>query len=68
MSDAELRDQIARVRAEIAKHLNLQGEDFALALADRVLAAHEVLAKRAEKQHVRCYLIERTLGRKCEGL
>ena len=70
MSDSELRDRIASVRAEIAKHLdlNLSDEDFMLAMADRILAAHEVLARLAEKKlHVRCYLAERYLGRKCEG-
>ena len=52
MSDAELQEQIARIRTEIAR---LQEAVEALA----------VLAK--NRPEPRCYLSERSLGRKCEG-
>ncbi len=68
MSDGELRKRIASLRTEIAKRMDLKEEELILGLAERVLAAHEILAKLAEKQHVSCYLVNRHLGRKCEGV
>jgi hypothetical protein len=68
MSDLELRNRIAELRIEIAKRFKLKEEELVLGLAERVFAAHEILAKLAEKQKIKCYLVERTLGRKCEGL
>ena len=64
MSDSELLARIAELEHEM-----LSKNRLILALSDRILGLVEILGKRiSEERQVKCYLVSRHLGRKCEGL
>ena len=63
MTIGELRTRVAELEAEVTEQRKL-----ILSLSNRILAAHEVLARLSEKQPVKCWLINHHLNRKCEGV